>query len=360
MKIGMMSTWNVPCGAAVHAELIGRSWVEQGHKVTVFAPMEEAKTREKEAPYVIRNYSENYIYREPFIETDYEVFVHHNISKMPMSELFEIFPGIKEKAKTVLIAHQGRIFDDPYFAKFDWDAIVCFDERWKRFLVDIFPAEKIHIIPYPCHPIRHGDKAESRRKLGLPEDKKIVLIYGISLHKCLHLLPRIERVNRKYPLILLVLTSIDDWFDLFEAVKHRYNFIELRKEALSTEELYTYLHASDCLIYHSDSSQDAVLSSTVHTCMGSGRPILAHYSNFVEMFDKELLKYGDIEGKLMDVFENREECKSVLRAANEYVKRNSAEKIAQKFIQLFETLSLEKEGKRQENKLLTQINTDDK
>jgi hypothetical protein len=48
----------------------------------------------------------------------------------------------------------------------------------------------------------------------------------------------------------------------------------------------------------------------------------------------------------MDVFENREACKATLKAASEYVKRNSAEVIAQKFIQLFETLSLEKEGKR--------------
>jgi hypothetical protein len=341
MKVGMMSTWNVPCGAAVHAELVGRSWVEKGHNLTVFAPLEEIKTREKDEPYVIRNYSENYFDPEPFIEADYEAFVHHNISKMPMKELFGIFSGINEKAKTVLIAHQGRILDDPYFAKFDWDAIVCFDERWKRFLGDIFPAEKIHIIPYPCHPIRHGDKAEARQRLGLPEDKKIVLIYGISAHKYFSLLPGIARLNKKYPLILLVLTSVDDWFDLFEALKWRYNFIELRKEALSTEELYTYLHASDCLIYHSDSSRDAVLSSTVHLCMGAGRPILAHYSNFVEKFNKELLKYGDIEGKLMDVFENREGCKETLKAASEYVKRNSAEVIAQKFIQLFETLALE-------------------
>jgi hypothetical protein len=58
------------------------------------------------------------------------------------------------------------------------------------------------------------------------------------------------------------------------------------------------------------------------------------------------MKYGDIDGKLMDVFENREACKATLKAASEYVKRNSAEVIAQKFIQLFETLSLEKEGKR--------------
>ncbi|HJH27727.1 MAG TPA: hypothetical protein C5S37_13420 [Methanophagales archaeon] len=38
MKIGMMSSWNVPCGVAVHAELLGRAWVEMGHELKVFAP----------------------------------------------------------------------------------------------------------------------------------------------------------------------------------------------------------------------------------------------------------------------------------------------------------------------------------
>jgi len=45
---------------------------------------------------------------------------------------------------------------EPYFYKFDRDAVVCFDNRYKGFLKNIYPLEKIKIIPYPCHPVKKG------------------------------------------------------------------------------------------------------------------------------------------------------------------------------------------------------------
>ena len=33
MKIKMMSRWNTSCGVSTHAELVGRAWVEMGHKL---------------------------------------------------------------------------------------------------------------------------------------------------------------------------------------------------------------------------------------------------------------------------------------------------------------------------------------
>ncbi|NVM47049.1 MAG: glycosyltransferase family 1 protein, partial [Candidatus Lokiarchaeota archaeon] len=35
MKIGLMGAWNTDSGAAMHAELIGRSFVEKGHEIAV-------------------------------------------------------------------------------------------------------------------------------------------------------------------------------------------------------------------------------------------------------------------------------------------------------------------------------------
>jgi hypothetical protein len=40
MKIAMMSRWNIPCGVSLHAELVGRAWVEMGHDLQVLAPVE--------------------------------------------------------------------------------------------------------------------------------------------------------------------------------------------------------------------------------------------------------------------------------------------------------------------------------
>ena len=45
MKIAMMSRWNIPCGVSLHAELVGRAWVEMGHDLQVLAPVEWGATK---------------------------------------------------------------------------------------------------------------------------------------------------------------------------------------------------------------------------------------------------------------------------------------------------------------------------
>jgi len=61
-KIALMSPWNAACGVSVHAELIGRGWIKQGHELKVFAPQtyEDDNTYmwfDKDEPFVTRNFS---------------------------------------------------------------------------------------------------------------------------------------------------------------------------------------------------------------------------------------------------------------------------------------------------------------
>jgi len=51
-----------------------------------------------------------------------------------------------------------------------------------------------------------------------------------------------------------------------------------------------------------------------------------------------VLKYSSLQEALEDVFEERDNVKLVLKTAEEYVRKNSSIEIAQKFIQLFESL----------------------
>jgi hypothetical protein len=65
MKIGMMTRWNVPCGVVAHAEMVGRAWVEMGHDLKVFAPVEwDAPKTQEDEPYVIRCYRLNSCWRK--------------------------------------------------------------------------------------------------------------------------------------------------------------------------------------------------------------------------------------------------------------------------------------------------------
>jgi len=343
----MMSRWNIPCGVSIHAELIGRAWVEMGHELKVLAPLEwENFQSDVDEPFIKRCYrmpkpnrKEGYFFDpEPFINLDYDIFVVQNLEILPMEDLLKIYPIIRNKSKTVFIVHEGKPPKDPTFYKFEWDAVVCFDERYKRFLEKIYPKEKIFIIPYPCHPILYGDKIEARKKLGLPLDKKIIFNYGIGVYRHLHLLPTIKRVNKDYPLILLTMTHIPDWYELFEAVKSIYPFIDLRKGDIPIKELYTYLHASDALLVHKDSAEAVVVPSTAFLCLGSGCPILAYDTNFFEVFNEEVIKYSELEVALKEVFEGSQKVKKTLENAERFVKMNSSFVIAEKFIRLFKTL----------------------
>ncbi|MGB9627513.1 MAG: hypothetical protein ACPL6D_02525, partial [Thermodesulfobacteriota bacterium] len=357
MKITMMSRWNIPCGVSIHAELVGRAWVEMGHKLQVLAPVEwEGYQSDLDEPYVNRCYrlpkpdrKEGYFFNpEPFKHLDADVFVVQNLEILPMADLLKVYPTIKEKCKTVFIVHEGKPPKDPTFYQFEWDAIVCFDERYKRFLKEIYPEEKIFIIPYPCHPIHHGDKIEARKKLNLPLNKKILFNYGIGVYRHLHLLPTIKRINEEYPLLLLTLTHIPDWYELFEAVRSIYPFIDLRKGDIPIKELYTYLHASDALLVHKDSAEAIVVPSTAFLCLGSGCPILAYDTNFFETFDQEVLKYSELGAVLKEVFEGSERVRATLEKAEDFVKRNSSFKIARRLVGLFESLKKNKTSLYQE------------
>ena len=38
MKMAILARWNTACGMSLHAELIGKELVKNGHSLTVFAP----------------------------------------------------------------------------------------------------------------------------------------------------------------------------------------------------------------------------------------------------------------------------------------------------------------------------------
>ena len=55
-------------------------------------------------------------------------------------------------------------------------------------------------------------------------------------------------------------------------------------------------------------------------------------------FDKELMKYSGLGEAMVEVFEERERLKQTLRIAEQYVRENSSNEIAKRFMELFESL----------------------
>ncbi|MEM2106941.1 MAG: hypothetical protein QXV46_03915 [Candidatus Bathyarchaeia archaeon] len=341
MKIGMMSAWNLDAGPSIHAELVGREWVRRGHMLHVFSFV---KSDYHGTVFVKED--ENYVYRcfgtrggldpRPILKSDFNYFIAQDLCMLPKDELGKIFHHIRKKAKTINIIHDAELSPNPSFYQFEWDAIVCFDNRYRGFLREVYPEDQIHMIPYPCHPILKGDKKEARRSLGLPEDNKILLVFGQRIRDDLEMIRSISNLGRKYSITLLIVSV--HAAGLVEAENIH---VEVRCEAPGIDRLYDYLHAADALILNRRADKRAVISSTAHQCLGSGCPILALDSPFFEYFKDEVIKYrtsGEFEENLIDVFEGGEKVKKSLRAAERYVEENSAERIAERYIELFRRL----------------------
>ena len=354
MKIAMMTRWNVPSGLAAHAEPVGHAWLEMGHDLTVFAPkgIDIPLNYQKDEHFVhrcfildiwgARDRSDYFFDPDPFLEEDYEIFLVENAGIMPMKELLEIFTRIKKKAKTVLVVHEVGLPDNPTWYKFDWDAIVCFDARYKEFMAKAFPEDRIVIIPFPCHPAVHGDREHSRLHLNLPPDKKIIFSCGFNLfHEYQELFPIVEKLNKDYPVLLLLVTH-HDIVGKIPGVE----YISIRDEMPGIEQLYSYLHASDVYLYYVEQTAEKIkgvgVSSSVATCLGAGLPVLVPgYCNFFDMSGNEVIKFDnlwELEQRLRDAFQETPAIKESLAAAEVYVNTNSGSKIAAKFMEMFDQI----------------------
>ncbi len=365
MKIAMMSAWNTDSGVSVHAELVGREWINMGHSLQIFTFFKHdfhgTTMVGKDEEFVVRcfttsNHPRAYLDPRPILSADYEIFVVQDLGMLPMDELAKIFYHIKKKVPTVSIVHDNQPSSNPSYYQFDWDRIVCFDQRYEAFLQKVHPADKIQIIPFPCHPVRKGDQMEARKRLGLPLKKKIILIFGQRIKEHLPLFPVIRELNSRIsPLVLIVSQKDLDELQMVDGVE-----MEVRKESPTIEVLYDYLHASDVLILHRNPCEGAVVSSAAFQCLGSGCPILASDSPFFETLKEVVVTYSNLEEfkeMLVELLDKGERYQVYQNAMQGFVKRNSAEVIARQYIDLFQSLREERRcsiilPKREESALL--------
>ena len=350
MKIGMIGAWNTDSGASIHAELIGRSWIEMGHELKVFTFFENsfhgtAITGDIE-DYVSCCFSTSKATPQildplPLLTSDYQYFVAQDIGMIPKDLLGKIFHRIKKKAKTINVIHDGKLSSEPSFYQFDWDAVVCFDKRYASFLKKGYPQDKICIIPYPCHSWKPGNKKESRKKLNLPQEKKIIFLFGLAPVLAADAFPVLKSLEKKYPLKILVVTSYLPALDKWRKIARENPFVEVRVKVLNMDELYTYLYASDLFFYHKASLPWVAVSSTAYQILGSGCPMVALNSNFVEEFGKAIMTYEDdkeMKANIKSIFRKDERYKELMKAQRKYVNENSGMVIGKRFLELFKKL----------------------
>ncbi len=356
MWITMLTTWNATDGTSHHAELLGREFAKT-HKLTVFAPTLNSMSKDphhlpitigKDEDFVIRGFEQAWGARgwvdEGLCNENCDVLVVESLDRMPIPTLLEMFPKIK--AKKVQVIHEWALPDNPGYYELDFDAIVCFDHRYKTMLVERYPEGKIHIIPYPCHPYIPGNKEKAREKLGLPEDALIFFSFGRQpLTEYDDYLWLANELGKKYNLKYLVVRSDNpnDSEVVGKTLRGRSSFCEVRFERPLIDRVYDYLHASDIHLVPKGISSNLVVSSTVFQCLGSGIPIVIPDTRYVEELDKEVIKYlpndrTHLKMQVSRLMEEENFRKATVNAAEKYVRRNSAQKIAERFMDLFLSL----------------------
>jgi len=356
MQIAIMSPWNDACGVALHAELIGNAFLEMGHEIVVFGAKDErVKGRipldKEDEPFVYRNWEmyrygwrirddnelDLYLDHKPIIEEDYDVFIIEKPTLAPLGKLLKIFDNIRSKAATIAVMHEGEPIVNENLTKLHFDAYTIFDERYLRIVRNVIPQDRTYIIPYPCHPIRIGDRRKAREKLDLPLDKKIVLVFGVRIKNLLDIVPVFSKLSNEYDFLLLIIAKEKENAEAGRKIANKYKWAEFRYGAPPTETIYDYSHASDAVLLHRGPANYIPVSSAVHQILGALTPIICPDNNFFETFNREVLKYKDsaeLEKRLREVFEHEPIVDEVIRNAKEFVKNHDARKIAERYLKL--------------------------
>jgi len=338
-----MAAWNTTSGVAMHAEPIGKAFREMGHKVTVFSFSKNDFHGEgvtaKDENYVTRCFgtrtNTDKLDPRPFLEKNYDILLVEDLGMLPVNKLANIIHTIKRKAKIVHVIHENRICNHSWFYKIDWDKVVYFDHR-QDFLKKIYPDAEY--IPFPCFPVRSGDKIAARRRLKLPLKKKIIYSFGQrGYHSYYRDLP--PRLKKK----AILLHVVEVGHQMLEALTPTDWMIVRKRKPLMTREFDDYLFASDAVIFHKFQSREhAVISSTVYQAMGTGCPIFVpSQSDFFHDWKKEVVHYKDItllNQKLIGMLGNEKRKQGLNKEAKRFVEAHSPERIAGKFIDLFERL----------------------
>jgi|Deesub1362A_J573_1020465.scaffolds.fasta_scaffold00086_67 glycosyltransferase involved in cell wall biosynthesis len=344
MNVGILTRWNATCGVSLHAELLAEEFFKMGRNVRIFAPHIHTANRwwhhriiRDDEDFVIRCYNElrpetmagGALEEDKVLSEDLDLLIVESYTSIPYSDVEKLVE--KVDAVTIAVIHEGGREDIRYSDMSVFDAIVAFDERYIReILYDC--VEKVRIIPYPCYPVRKGERR-------FAEDGMTFFSFGRQPYaEYADFINALEKFNRKYDFVYRVVRS--DGLLPFEREWLKQEQRRLR----DTEEVYRYLHSSDIHLLPKGNTSKVVVSSTFYQCIGSLIPIVVPDTRHFELLPdhKPAVVYHDVADltkklELLiedDAFRNR-----IVEAAREFVEEFRSDKIAKRFIELYKSLS---------------------
>ncbi len=235
------------------------------------------------------------------------------------------------------------------------DQVVVHLESQKAILTRLgIPSEKIHIIPHGTE-LSDEDKNLSRKKLGLPIDAKILLIFGfVKKHKCLHVVLEaivqiLERFKDVYLFVAggLAPTASKKDRDYAEFVDKKIKELSLQKNVIYPNRFFPnedvpYLFGASDIVLFPYHEEDRSASGSFHLAIGAKKPVIASripkFEELKNICDELLvLPYNSsgIAGIVIRLFEDIEFSRYVLKRTDEYRKLTSWEAVARQHLDLY-------------------------
>ncbi len=354
MRIGLITRWNATCGISLHAEILGREFINLGHDIIVFAPTIDSAGRDwhhrhldvEDEPWVYRVYVEvdnplrepGYVNEDTICNEDYDVLVIEGYYRLPVLKLRQIIKRIQRKGvPVIMVLHEYNWERTKPLLLLPTNRIVVFDQR---FIDEILIPNtkhilhKVKIIPYP---VEKPINVESYRP-AFAENKILFITFGRQPpEEYTDFIKALRIISRRYDIIYWIIRS-DGKLDLDEP------WIIQWIQRPSIETIYKYLKGSDIhLLPKSRVRNKVVVSSTVYQTIASGTPIVTPDTRYVETIPTDsngvgaIIKYRNVEDlveKIVRLIEDHEFREYVKLKALEFTEMYRSDKVARLYVEL--------------------------
>ena len=371
MRITYVSTYlPTQCGIATYTDYLihGISEVDPAMEIRIVAEQGASPVKEDRLE-VIPSWDRNEDYVEPIITQirgSNVVHIQHEYSIYKFDErLPSVFKGLDEHTKKVITIHCMRpaqfsergAVDENFAARIARfaDHVIVHLESQQAILTRLgIPSEKIYVIPHGTE-LSDEDKEASRKRLGLPLDGKILLMFGfIKPHKCLHivldaLVEILEKLKDVYLFLAggLAPTASQRDRDYAAFIDKKIEELELQKNVIypkkffPNEELPYLLSASDIVLFPYY-EEDRSASGSFHLAIGANKPIIASripkFEELRKICDELLVlphNSSAVAGTAIRLFKDPEFREYVLARTDDYRKLTSWEAVARQHLELY-------------------------
>ena len=305
MKIAYVSTY-LPqqCGIATYTDYLIRGLKEVNHTLEIKVVAEKGAAPVKQERFeVVPCWDRNEDYVEPILSNVKDVDIVHIQHEYNIYNFDDRLPNVleglngsaKKKIITIHCVRPGQfsergVLDENFVKRIAElaDKVILHLDSQKAILERLgIPSEKIHVIPHGTA-LSNADKQISRARLKLPEEGKIILMFGFvkpfkGMHVALKVLDEIrEEVEDVYLFIAgsLAPNASKEGRDYVEFVSKRIKELELHDKVIfpnrfiPNEDIPFIFGASDVVLlpyYHEDRSA----SGSIHLAIGAKKPVIA-------------------------------------------------------------------------------------